>query len=219
MTVSFECNSLDEMLGGELEPGVVTLVYGVAGSGKTNLALQLARTTAKGGRKTVFIDSEGVSAQRLVQMFNGRTKLQDRLLFSRVLELEEQMTITENLLGQAPKEMGLMVEDTVNGLARLAASEEEELSNRQFRRILKALTTLAHEQEIPVLITAQVWEDDEGVVHPFYMKALQHLPKAILRLDKLPEPNHRRAWLLKHRSQPEGQKAEFTIDQGGLSCE
>jgi len=76
---------LDALLGGELEPGVVTLAYGIAGSGKTNLALQVARTAAKGGLRTAYIDSEGVSAQRLVQLFNGRAKLQDKLLFSRVV--------------------------------------------------------------------------------------------------------------------------------------
>ncbi len=218
MAVSCECSSLDALLGGELEPGVVTLAYGIAGSGKTNLALQVARTAAKGGLRTAYIDSEGVSAQRLVQLFNGRAKLQDKLLFSRVVSLEEQMATTEDLHDRKVKDLGLVVEDTVNGLARLGQLEEKELTDRQFRRILKALTTLAHEKDIPVLITAQVWETEEGEVHPFYMKSLEHLPKAIVRLEKRTEPNHRRAVLVKHRSQPERQAAEFEITQGGLVC-
>jgi len=218
MAVSFECSSLDALLGGELETGVVTLVYGIAGSGKTNLALQTARTAAKAGLISAFIDSEGVSAQRLVQMFNGRARLEEKVLFSRVLALEEQMAITEGLVEQSPKGLGLVVEDTVNGLARLAQMEEKELSDRQFRRILKALTTLAHDLDIPVLITAQIWESEDGNIHPFYMKALQHLPKAVLRLDKQDLPNHRQAVLIKHCSQPELQVAEFQIGEGGLVC-
>lgn len=218
MAVSCECASLDALMGGELEPGVVTLAYGIAGSGKTNLALQVARTAAKGGLRTVYIDSEGVSAKRLVQLFNGRAKLQDRLLFSRVLALEEQMATTEGLLDRKLKDLGLVVEDTVNGLARLGQMEEKELTDRQFRRILKALTTLAHTREIPVLITAQVWETEDGQVHPFYMKSLEHLPKVIVRLEKRSEPNHRRAVLTKHRSLSEDQVADFEITEGGLVC-
>jgi len=218
MAVSCECASLDALMGGELEPGVVSLAYGIAGSGKTNLALQVSRTAAKGGLRTVFVDSEGVSANRLVQLFNGRAKLQDKLLFSRVLSLEEQMATTEDLLDRKIKDLGLVVEDTVNGLARLNQMEEKELTDRQFRRILKALTTLAHTREIPVLITAQVWETEDGQVHPFYMKSLEHLPKVIVRLEKRPEPNHRRAVLMKHRSQSEHQVADFEINEGGLVC-
>ena len=218
MAVSCECSSLDALLGGELEPGVVTLAYGIAGSGKTNLTFQLARTAAKSGLRTAYIDSEGVSAKRLVQLFNGRTKLQDKLLFSRVLGLEEQMATTEELVERKVKDLGLVVEDTVNGLARLAQLEERELTDRQFRRVLKALTTMAHERQIPVFVTAQVWETDEGQVHPFYMKSLEHLPKTILRLDKRSEPNHRQAVLVKHRSQSELQTADFEITEGGLVC-
>ena len=37
------CRALDELLGGGVETGCITLLYGEAGSGKTNVVLQVAR--------------------------------------------------------------------------------------------------------------------------------------------------------------------------------
>ncbi|MDP6846097.1 MAG: ATPase domain-containing protein, partial [Candidatus Poseidoniia archaeon] len=59
------CPSLDELLGGGVEAGALTLAYGEPGSGKTSFALQLAREVlAAGGESVLFIDTEGLSAER-----------------------------------------------------------------------------------------------------------------------------------------------------------
>ena len=67
------CPSLDELLGGGVEAGALTLVYGEPGSGKTSLALQLSREVlASGGKSVLFIDTEGLSAERLEQVCGAR---------------------------------------------------------------------------------------------------------------------------------------------------
>ncbi|MCR3884292.1 MAG: DNA repair protein RadB, partial [Methanothrix sp.] len=40
--LSSGCDGLDRLLGGGFEPGVITQIYGEAGTGKTNIILQLA---------------------------------------------------------------------------------------------------------------------------------------------------------------------------------
>mgnify|MGYP000147322899 CR=1 FL=1 len=63
------CAGLDELLGGGVEPGALTLVYGEPGSGKTSLALQLSREVLNnGGKSVLFIDTEGLSMERLKQV-------------------------------------------------------------------------------------------------------------------------------------------------------
>ncbi len=67
--LSTGCAGLDELLGGGVEPGVLTLVYGEPGSGKTSLALQLSREVLNnGGKSVLFIDTEGLSMERLKQV-------------------------------------------------------------------------------------------------------------------------------------------------------
>ena len=58
--LSLNCSSLDKLIGGGLEPKIITEIYGEAGTGKTNICLQSARECAKQGKKVAFIDSEGV---------------------------------------------------------------------------------------------------------------------------------------------------------------
>ena len=62
------CRSVDRLLGGGFESGAVTQLYGEAGSGKTNLCLQAAVKCAKAGRSVIFIDSEGFSPERFLQI-------------------------------------------------------------------------------------------------------------------------------------------------------
>ena len=68
MNIPIECEPLDDLLGGGIESGSLTSLYGEAGSGKTNICLQLTRNVVNSGKKVVFIDTEGVSFTRLEQI-------------------------------------------------------------------------------------------------------------------------------------------------------
>ena len=59
MKVPCGCDSIDKLLGGGFEAGAITEIYGEAGSGKTNLCLQLSKAVVLDGKKVIFIDSEG----------------------------------------------------------------------------------------------------------------------------------------------------------------
>ena len=98
MRLPSECSSLDSMLEGGFESGVISLVFGEAGTGKTNLALQLARSCARGDKIAIYIDGEGVSGDRLGQLFRGSQKaLLKKVLFHAPQNMEEQMLIAEEL--------------------------------------------------------------------------------------------------------------------------
>ncbi|MFB6254834.1 MAG: ATPase domain-containing protein, partial [Halobacteriaceae archaeon] len=62
--ISTGCKPLDSLLGGGIERGTVTQIYGPPASGKTNIALNTAIETAVEDGTAVYIDSEGVSIDR-----------------------------------------------------------------------------------------------------------------------------------------------------------
>jgi DNA repair protein RadB len=68
------CKNIDELLGGGFESGTVTQLYGEAGSGKTNICLQTAVECARKGKTVIFIDSEGFSPERFLQIANAKPK-------------------------------------------------------------------------------------------------------------------------------------------------
>jgi RecA/RadA recombinase len=61
--LSSGCEGLDLLLGGGFEPGIITQIYGEAGTGKTNIILQLAVGAVSRGFKVIFIDTEGFSVE------------------------------------------------------------------------------------------------------------------------------------------------------------
>lgn len=91
MKIPIDCKPLDELLGGGIESGSLTSLYGEAGSGKTNICLQLARNVVLSGKKVVFIDTEGVSFERLKQICSQDfDKVTKGILFFTPYSLEEQ---------------------------------------------------------------------------------------------------------------------------------
>ena len=70
MKVPIQVDCIDQLLGGGFEGGAVTEIYGEAGSGKTNMCLQLAKAVIQSGKKTIYIDSEGLSRDRVQHCSN-----------------------------------------------------------------------------------------------------------------------------------------------------
>ena len=53
--LAIKCSALDKLIGGGLEPKIITEIYGEAGTGKTNICLQASRESAARGKKVAYI--------------------------------------------------------------------------------------------------------------------------------------------------------------------
>lgn len=217
--VPIGCRALDEMLAGGIETDTITEIFGEAGSGKTNICLVLAKNVVLSGKKVMYIDTEGVSAERLEQICGKETeKIVKEILFARCYSLEEQQAMVEEAVRRAKKEnVGLVVLDSGTVFYRINIGMEEEAEERQsLAGMINTLLKLARTENIPVVLTNQVYMDvKKGTFEPIGGAMLQHNAKIIIRLEKLAE-GKRRAVLVKHRSLPEGREALFTITQSGL---
>lgn len=212
------CQSLDRLLGGGFEAGIITQLYGEAGSGKTNIAMQLAVQAVARGLRVIFIDTEGFSADRFAQIAGPSAKeIAGKIMIFEPMSLEQQHISIKDAAKVAGRDLGLVVLDSATSLYRVLLEADD---NRAVRRMLSVqmseLLELARMHRIPVLITNQIYTDIEtGTLRPLGGTSLEHTCKAIVSLEKIGN-GRRRARIMKHRSQPEGETAEFCITAKGV---
>jgi DNA repair protein RadB len=212
--------SVDRLLGGGLETDSVTELYGEGGSGKTLFCLQVAHRVSLDDRWVFYVDTEGVSVDRLRAIAgDDLDRLLKRWLLSTPKDLGEQAKAVGTACalardGQRP--VGLIVVDSGTFFYRLSLSGPDEDDARQALSLSVAdLVSTALKAHVPVLFTNQVWRNmRDGTLEPLGGSFLNHAAKTILRFDRLSGPL-RRVVLVKHRSLPEG-SADFRIGPRGL---
>lgn len=215
------CDSLDELLGGGVEHGIVTNVYGEAGSGKTNICVQaVSRAIHEGEGTAVFIDTEGgFSAERFLQIHGDEAGLEEVILFEPTT-FDEQRDVIDGLEETVEEQdAGIIVVDSLVSLYRLHLDGDAQETNTELSKQFSTLSTIAREQEVPVIVTNQVYSEfdsDETVmvgrdIPAYWSKTLLHLKKQ--------GDGRRSAELRKHRSRPEGVKTEFYITEESLASE
>ncbi len=220
MRLPLGCPPLDELLHGGVESGALTELFGEAGAGKTNVCLQLARNAALAGRKTVYIDTEGVSLERLAQISGDHVdRVRQNVLFFEPYSLREQEAIVERVarLAAGTPEIGLVCFDSATLHYRIALGTGDDVGGRRaLAAQLHVLAGVARKRDIPVVITNQVTTNlDTDELEPLGGQIVRHLSKAVLRLDKV-APGRRRATIMKHRSVQEGLSAEFRLTNAGV---
>jgi DNA repair protein RadB len=213
--LSIKCKPLDDLLGGGIESKSITEIYGEAGSGKTNFCLQASRECALSEKKTAYIDSEGVSLERLNQICTGydRKKIFTNILFFNPSALKQQEEMIKNVLKL--KDLELIVLDTYNLFYRLSLEDDEKSAIRSLNRQITDLLIASIKKDIFVVITGQVYSIENDDVKPFSVRGVEHMAKTIIKFEKI-GIGKRQATIIKHRSQPEGNKAIFTVTATGI---
>ncbi|WP_058994900.1 DNA repair and recombination protein RadB [Haloarcula sp. CBA1127] len=218
------CDAIDELLGGGLERGAVTQVYGPPAAGKTNFALSAVMEVAAAGDAALYIDTEGLSADRMEQVASGRARgtaqtvddLAGRLIITEALDYDEQAEAVQDA-AEFAAEVELIVLDSATGFYRLRRDDEDGGETlRDVARQITHLLSLARKHDIAVLYTNQVFTDpDSDRSTALGGHTLNHWSGAIVRLDRFRGGN-RRATLEKHRAKPAGDTAQFRITDSGL---
>ncbi|MBO6084740.1 MAG: DNA repair and recombination protein RadB [Candidatus Methanomethylophilaceae archaeon] len=209
------CSSFDTLLGGGIECGSVTLFYGEAGTGKTNICLQTAYNVAKAGKKIAYLDTEGLSSDRLKQVFRDEELLRNLLVFH-IHSFDEQSDRVAKAvrLCEANEKIGLIVVDSLTMFYRLHLDDNS--ARTEITKETEMLLTAARRSNVPVIITSQVYANlSTGGVEFLGGHALHHNAKTIIRLDKR-SSGRRTAVIMKHRSLPEGRSVNYRIVETGI---
>lgn len=214
------CNPIDELLGGGIECGIITQVYGEPGSGKTNLCLQAAIECSKAGKKVIYIDTEGLSFDRFTQIAGEKSKeIAQNILIYEPMSFEEQYTAICESEKISSENVGLIVVDSATSFYRYELDDEDTgiQGRRELSNQIGFLQGIARKTGIAVLITNQIFSDvgNGGDVRPIGGRGIEHISKTILKLERV-GTGERSAKIIKHRSRPEGDMRYFTITAEGL---
>ncbi|MEM0140857.1 MAG: DNA repair and recombination protein RadB [Thermoplasmatales archaeon] len=211
--------SLDSFLQGGFESGIISEIFGEPGSGKTNLVLSSSLTNSAKG-KIIYLDTEGVSAERLAQMARHGS-VPSNVKFFRIRNYEEQLESVPAILNLvlSMSDVVMVVVDTITAHYRVERDIRSELRRRTSNTLLtqvEMLSNVASTLEIPVLMVNQVYsEKDTSEVKPVGGSALTHMAKAIFKVEKV-GGGFRELVVVKHRSLPEGIRCRFRITEYGI---
>ncbi|MBS3076854.1 DNA repair and recombination protein RadB [Candidatus Pacearchaeota archaeon] len=221
--VSAGSYDLNTWLYGGYENDIVTVIYGGAGSGKTNLCLLAAVSQARKGKKIIFIDTEGgFSVERVKQLVGEKDGVEEvlkNIFLLKPTNFEEQKKAFIELNKRLKDQVDLIVVDGMTILYRLDFADARDDSegaiqtiNSELAKQMKTLAEIARKREIPVLVTNQVyrWENEDRMVGG---DILRYWGKCLIELVN--DKGRRTAYLRKHRSLPE-KSLDFVIDNKGV---
>ena len=224
---------LNKFLHGGYETDIITTLYGPGGSGKSNLAIILATSVAKKQNKTIFIDTEGgFSTERFKQIHGGEKEqiendLQNIFLLKPTSFQEQEKAFQQMLKYVKKEDISLIIIDSIAMLYRLElgtaieSKNQEEISkiNRKLANQLRTLNEIARKQNIPVIITNQVYssfnkeQTQNNQVSMVGGDLLKYWSKCLIEIK-----NHygkRSLTLQKHRSLPQ-KELDFEIVNPGI---
>lgn len=214
---------LNKWLFGGYDSDIVTVIYGGAGTGKTNFCVLAAVSQAKKGNKVIFIDTEGgFSTERVKQLAGENNSMEEilkNILLLKPTNFEEQKQSFETLLKNLKDEVSLIIVDGMTILYRLDFAEAREKGEKEMQRInselvkqIKTLAEISRKKNIPIVITNQIykWENEDKMVGGDILK---YWGKCHIELVN--DKGRRLAFLRKHRSLPE-KSLEFQIYNGGI---
>lgn len=223
------CESIDELLGGGVEHGIITNVFGGAGSGKTNFCIQAVVSCIQEGGRAIYIDTEGgFSAERFLQMHGEEDALEDIILYEPTT-FDEQQDVFDGLQETVEEEnIDLVVVDSLVSLYRLnLKGDDVQEINQELSRQFSVLSKIARKHDLPVIVTNQVYSQFDTDQNELVGRDIPaYWSKTLVELEKT-QNNKRSATIKKHRSRPEGLVADFYItteqlkaaegDEDGLS--
>lgn len=209
---------IDILLGGGLENGVITQIYGEPASGKTTICLIAAVATLRKDMSVLWIDTEGFSAERFSQIAGSDAEdLAEHLYIFEPEDFLRQGAVIEDAeecLKSMTPQVGLIVADSLTALYRTEPENRQSALGRLSRQIVKLLG-LSRKYNIPVLVSNQVYTDMESEkFRALGGTAFSHISKVILSLSK--DEKNRRMVLEKHRSRPEGDFILFRMCESGI---
>jgi DNA repair protein RadA/Sms len=196
-------SELDRVLGGGLVPGAVVLLAGEPGVGKSTLLLEVAAQAARTGRVLYVTGEESAGQVRLRAERTGA--LHDELYIAAESDLG---AIVGHLDELRPE---LLIVDSVQTMSS-GDADGAPGGVTQTRAVTVALTALAKERGLPVLLVGHVTKDG-GIAGP---RVLEHVVDVVLAFEGDKHSTLRMVRGVKNRFGPADEVGCFEMRDAGI---
>jgi RecA/RadA recombinase len=150
--VSTGFKELDDLIGGYPCDGL-TVFYGPASSGKTNLAFFSSVFSQSNSKKVLFLNTEGAaSVERFNQIAVGKDR--NNFIFFNLSDFAEQDRVIGEICSSSSGNFSMIVFDSVNKFFRTSSCFDDKF---KFRDQLALLKDFSRKKKVPVLLSAQVY--------------------------------------------------------------
>ncbi|RLC53123.1 MAG: DNA repair protein RadA [Candidatus Cloacimonadota bacterium] len=162
---------LDGTLGGGIVPGMVVLIGGEPGIGKSTLMMQVSDKIAGSEKKVLYVSGEESREQIKLRSERLKCKSENLLLFC-TTEVEEIIQAVENV------EPDIVIVDSIQSVY-LSSMENAPGSITQLRECTSTFTRLAKQKNIPFFLIGHVTKDG-AVAGP---KIIEHMVDTVLYFE------------------------------------
>ena len=148
---------LDDLLGGGIQYGIITDIFGASATGKTQLALQICVNALRNDAEVLYQDTTGgFRPERMLTLIKTKNmdpKLLDQVRVGRITNISEQISYLEKI--SEIKNLGLVVIDNVTDLFSFEYSKEYNLLEKHvvFMKYMHSLAFIALKKKIPIVVT------------------------------------------------------------------
>ena len=174
--ISTGSQELDKLLGGGIETGSITEIFGEFRTGKTQIChtlcvtCQMAKNEGGGAGKALYIDTEGTFRPEKLGKISERFNMDPdsviaNIMYARAYNSEHQNKLLIQACAlMAEEKFALIIVDSATALYRTDYSGRGELSARQMSlaKFLRNLQKIADEFQVAVVITNQVVAQVDG---------------------------------------------------------
>ncbi len=169
--ISTTIGELDGTLGGGIVPGMVVLIGGEPGIGKSTLMMQVSDRIAGSEKKVLYVSGEESREQIKLRSERLKCKSENLLLFC-TTEVEEIIQAVENV------EPDIVIVDSIQSVY-LSSMENAPGSITQLRECTSTFTRLAKQKNIPFFLIGHVTKDG-AVAGP---KIIEHMVDTVLYFE------------------------------------
>ncbi len=212
--IASKVSFIDNFFGGGIPDGVMIDIFGASGTGKSQLALQIAVHTAALGRTVLFHDTTGaLRPERMLEVAASHglgADILDNIIVYRITNASEQVN---SLYTIRPQEFSCLIIDNISDLFSFEYSDRGQFArrNRIFSEYMRNLSLLATCNNFTVIMT--------NAIRSFAGKNVESFEKIIdlfthvkIRLEK--DDGYRCACYTAF----EQETFDFEITQSGISA-